>query len=53
VLKEPPQSLPAPKGIEHCPYVGCSQDFRYQLQDPGMTGNGRRGWSNGSKASKS
>ena len=45
VVKEPPQKLPAPIGVEYCPYVGCSEDPNYQLAVPGLTESGRKGWS--------
>lgn len=30
-FKEPVATLPAPLGVEWCPYEGCSADPRYQM----------------------
>jgi hypothetical protein len=40
----PPAYLPAPIGVECCPYAGCSDDFRHQRVDPTATGGGNREW---------
>jgi len=51
VEKEPPKLLPAPYGVEPCPYAGCSSDPRYQWEDSGITATGRKGWAKGGKTS--